>query len=82
MPVQTTSLGDEMSQTKSRVLDAGRRTASTVASAMETVSRRVRDRDFRGAAHDIRALVDEHPGAALAAAAVVGFVLARTLARR
>lgn len=71
-----------MSPTRSRALDIGRRTARTVGSILETASRRVRDRDVRGAMADIREIVDENPGTALAAAAVVGFLLARSLARR
>ena len=66
----------------SRAMDAGRKAASTMASVMQTASRRMRDRDYRGALADVRRFVDERPGAALIAAAVIGFVLARSLSRR
>jgi ElaB/YqjD/DUF883 family membrane-anchored ribosome-binding protein len=42
----------------------------------------VRERDYRAVLEDARRFVDEKPGAALLAAAVIGFVLARLLARR
>jgi ElaB/YqjD/DUF883 family membrane-anchored ribosome-binding protein len=82
MAVQATAFGDGTSPAKSRALEFGRRTARTVGSILQTASRRARDRDVRGALSDIREIVDEHPGTALAAAAVIGFVLARSLARR
>jgi hypothetical protein len=66
----------------SRAMDAGRKAASTLAGVMERTTQRVRDRDYRGALADVRRFVDERPGAALLTAAVIGFVIARSLARR
>ena len=66
----------------SRAVEAGRKAASTLADVMQTTTQRVRDRDYRGALTDIRRFVDERPGTALVAVAVIGFVLARSLSRR
>jgi hypothetical protein len=77
----TTTLGDGngMSQAGAKAQAMGRRAAGTVTDVMETVMRRVRDRDVSGALSDIRRIVQERPGAALLTAAVIGFVLARSL---
>jgi hypothetical protein len=74
--------GNGMSQAGAHAREMGRRAARTLAEVAETAMRRVRDRDLSGALSDIRRLIDERPGAALLAAAAVGFLLARSLTRR
>jgi hypothetical protein len=82
-PVETSITDHPIAENlTSRAVEAGRRAASTMAGVVQTATQRVRDRDYRGALADIRRFVDERPGAALVTAAVVGFVLARSLARR
>jgi ElaB/YqjD/DUF883 family membrane-anchored ribosome-binding protein len=80
--METTTADRPDGNLASRALDAGRKAASGVADAMNTATRRVRERDYRAVLEDARRFVDEKPGAALLAAAVIGFVLARLLARR
>jgi hypothetical protein len=79
-----TRISDHPTATRlaSRAVDAGRTAAGVMADVMQTASRRVRDRDLRGALTDVRRFVDERPGAALVAAAVIGFIVMRSLARR
>jgi len=82
--VQTT-IPDEPASTatfKARAMDAGRRAAHTLTDVLDTASRRVRDHDLRGAMTDVRRFVEQRPGAALITAAFIGFVLARSFARR
>ena len=67
---------------KSRAVDAGRKAASSMATVLHTATQRMRDRDYRAALADVRKFVDERPGTALLTAAVIGFVLVRSLARR
>jgi ElaB/YqjD/DUF883 family membrane-anchored ribosome-binding protein len=70
------------SPVSARARELGRNAVRTLSDVMDTVTRRVRERDVKGALSDVRRLVHDHPGAALAAAAALGFVLARTLSRR
>jgi len=56
--------------------------AHSTAAAMEAAADYVREQDLRGMLSDLRQTVTRHPGAALLAALAVGFVIARSLARR
>lgn len=83
MPSTTVSNGgDGLSPTRGRALEMGQRAARTLTDVADLVSRRVRDRDWSGVITDARRLVQEKPGAALLTAALIGFVLARSLSRR
>ena len=89
--MQTTSIdpttalgngGDGISDVGARARQIGRQAARSITDVAETVMQRVRDRDLGAALSDVRRIVQERPGAALLAAAVLGFVLARSLSRR
>lgn len=71
-----------MTDTTSRALDVGRSAAHTLADTAETLTRRVRERDWTGALADARRIVQERPGVALIAAVVLGFFLKRALSAR
>jgi len=58
------------------------RGAHNTADALEKAADYVRDQDVKGMLSDVRQGIARHPGAALLAAAAVGFVIARSLARR
>jgi hypothetical protein len=60
-----------------RVSDA----AHSAADAMEGAADYLREQDLRGVLSDIRRTVTRHPGAALLAAAALGFVVARSITR-
>jgi hypothetical protein len=60
-----------------RVADA----AHSAADGMERAADYLRDQDLRGMLSDVRESVARHPGAALLAAAALGFVIARSLSR-
>ena len=55
--------------------------AHNTAAAMEQAADYVRDSDLQDMLYDLRQSVTRHPGAALLAAAALGFVIARSLAR-
>lgn len=56
--------------------------AHTAANAMESTAAYFQDRDFEDMAADLKDVARRHPGATLLTAAALGFLLARTLARR
>ena len=58
-----------------KVADAAHKTAD----AMESAADYVREQDLSGMLSDFRQTVTRHPGAALLAAAALGFVIARSL---
>jgi hypothetical protein len=53
--------------------------AHSAAAGMEKAADYLRDQDLRGLLTDIRQSITRHPGAALLAAAALGFVIARNL---
>lgn len=55
--------------------------AHDTADAMERAADYVRDQDLNDMLADFRDTVTRHPGAALLAAAALGFVIARSLSR-
>ena len=58
-----------------KVAEAAHKTAD----AMESAADYVREQDLSGMLSDFRQTVTRHPGAALLAAAALGFVIARSL---
>ena len=65
-------------------LPGGERVASAAhdtADAMESAADYVRAQDLTAMLDDVRQAVTRHPGAALLAAAALGFVIARSLSR-
>ncbi|HEU4592366.1 MAG TPA: hypothetical protein VFS13_15770 [Steroidobacteraceae bacterium] len=58
------------------------RAARTTADAMGRAAGYVREQDVRAMLVDLRQAANRHPGAVLLAAAALGFMLARSLARR
>jgi hypothetical protein len=55
------------------------RAAHTTAAAVEKAADYVRDQDLSDMLADFRQAITRHPGAALLAAAALGFVIARSL---
>jgi ElaB/YqjD/DUF883 family membrane-anchored ribosome-binding protein len=65
-------------------LPGGRRVrefAQATADRMSSTADYVRSHDLNDVMADVQSLVTRHPGPALAAAAIVGFVVARSLSR-
>lgn len=81
-PTSPAAGSNGMAHAGARAREMGRRAAQGLTEVVETALRRVRERDVSGALSDVRRLVQERPGAALLTAAVLGFVLARSLTRR
>ena len=57
------------------------RAAETAAGAMDSAADYVRNQDLRAMASDLRQIIRRHPGATLAIAAGLGFLLVRALSR-
>ena len=57
------------------------RAAETAAVAMDTAADYVRNQDMRAMMSDVRQIIRRHPGATLAIAAGLGFLLVRVLSR-
>lgn len=56
--------------------------AHTAANVLESTAEYFQDRDFGDMVADLKDVARRHPGATLLAAAALGFLLVRTLARR
>ncbi len=70
---------------KADSLPGGERVAAaahTAANVMESTAVYFQDRDFKDMVADVKDVARRHPGATLLTAAALGFLLARTLARR
>lgn len=77
------SAADTLHATADR-LPGGERVAGAAHSAAEGMERAadyLRDQDLSDIVDDVRQAVTRHPGAALLAAAALGFVIARSLSR-
>ena len=79
------SAAGALDQTASSLHSGGDRLSGVAHSAAEKVQATadyVRRTDLKGMAEDVRGLVRRYPGQSLAAAAVLGFLVARSLRRR
>jgi ElaB/YqjD/DUF883 family membrane-anchored ribosome-binding protein len=78
------SAADALEQTASSLHSGGDKlsgAAHSAANSLQATAQYVRRTDVKGMAADVGEFVKRHPGPALAAAAIVGFLLARGLSR-
>jgi hypothetical protein len=73
---------DALQQTASSLHSGGEKisgVAHSAADGIQATADYVRETDVKGMANDVMGLVRRHPGASLATAAFLGFMLARSL---